>query len=331
LGADYIGAALVDRPFASSQTLETIFANWSNFLQLTELLPAADVATALAKDGKYSPTDIIRVPSTADKYNPLRTVKDYPQPSRTEMVDKLPPPEPTTPGPTHHSIGFDATSNSGVKLNVSSYSFSHTSGATANLLVFGDGHYSTNDATRVVNSVTYNGVAMTYVRSDADTDYVGRSTIFFMYAPTTGSAKTVAVTYSTTVSWAGSGVVSYSGAKQSGQPDNHNGAASTTGSTASVTVNTVADNSWVFDVASIYYNGEQTITSQNTFRFNTGLGYNTAAGADTGGPKTPAGAQLMSWTWPTPYYWAISAASFAPALPSSVRFRGVQMQGIKVN
>jgi hypothetical protein len=259
------------------------------------------------KDPSQLPSgSVIRVQTTAKKYWDTAQIPNYPQPSRTEEVTELPPEEPILPSQPAHSIAFDATSNSGQYSNVSSYSWSHTCTGTNLLLAFGDSHYSSTDYT--VTGVTYNSVALTYIRSD----FAGsrRSTIYYLIAPATG-AHTVAVTLSGTVYTGCGGVVSYTGAKQSGQPDAHNGAGDVSDNPY-VSVTTVADNCWVFDVVGA---GAQILWSYNTERWKAYLtGY---GGADTNGPKTPPGSQTMSWALNAEGWWAISAASFAPAVPRS--------------
>jgi hypothetical protein len=270
-------------------------------------------ATALAKSPSTPLTDlpkdsIARVLSNAKDYDSLRTKPNAPQPSRTEVVEILPPDIPDIEKAIHSSIGFDATSNSGDKGSVSSYSWSHTCTGSNLLLACGVTIVNASDLT--VTTVTYNSVALTPIRSDVKqgaNNYYYRSTILYLIAPATGS-NTVAVTLSGTAYYSVGGVVSYTGAKQSGQPDANNGA-NGTGTAVSVDVTTVADNCWVFDTA---LGGYSFSACGNTQRWNV-AGY--GAGADTNGPKTPPGAQTMSWTQSSSYAWVISAASFAPIIP----------------
>ncbi len=300
-----------------------------------EFLTAAGI-TALASSLAMTPPSAslsaghtIRVRTTKEAYDAGRYVKDTPVPSRDETVTTLPPailgipPEKQYNAPLmetineflfqktgqHHSIGFDATSASAEYFNISSYSWNHTCGASANLLVFGDAHYMAA-VDQTVTAASYNSVAMTYVRSDYYDPYgTGkiRTTIYRLLAPATGSAKSVAVTLSGTISGDGcGGVVSYSGAKQSGQPDAHNGATGKS-TTASVIVTTVADNCWVFSVV----RAQAALTCGNTQRW---LVNTVDGGSDTNAPKTPAGTQTMSWTPASSAEWVISAASFAPAV-----------------
>ena len=82
--------------------------------------------------------DVVRKQSSAVAYNPLRTVANAPQPVRTEQLTSSAVPQEPIELPNGDGIGFDATSNSGYLGAVSSYSWNHACGATANLLVFGD-------------------------------------------------------------------------------------------------------------------------------------------------------------------------------------------------
>ena len=280
-----------------------------------EFLAAVGVTYLWSSGSQYAGFDpsqlpsgsVVRIPSTAAKYNPLRTTPNAPQPSRTEEVTVLPPPEPIPPKPAHSSIALDATSNSGLQTDVSSYSWSHICTGTDLLLAFGNSLQDNVD--RTVSGVTYNAVAMTAVRTDVRTDtaYTHRSTAYYLIAPAAGT-YTVAVTLSGITDYSVSGVVSYTGAKQSGQPDANNGANGSS-TACSVDVTTVANNCWVFDVAIT----RGALTCGNTQRWNVNL-YATRAGggADTNGPKTPAGAQTMSWTSSLAGAWAISAFSIAP-------------------
>lgn len=178
------------------------------------------------------------------------------------------------------------------------------------LLAVGDSHWSLSSST--VTGITYNSVAMTYIRTDTDTTYyTWRSTLYYLIAPATG-AHTVAVTYSSSIQTGGGGAISLTGCKQSGQPDAHNGAHAWSSKPATVDVTTVADNCWVVDVLGA--TGSPTCVNTQRWKI-TGAQY-FWAGADTNSPKHPAGAQTMSWTFASNATWVLSAASFAPAADS---------------
>ena len=253
----------------------------------------------------------VRIQSNAKKYWDTAKIKNYPQPIRTEMVEKIPVfQEDTLPEPPeHHSIALDVASNSGLKSAISSYSWSHECTGENRLLVFGHSHLATT--TRTISAVTFNGDALSYIRNDLRTQVpkYWRTYLYYMVAPDTGAAYTLAVTLSGAVTEAVGGAISFTGAAQTGQPDK-NGGANGTGTIASVSITTIADNSWVVDV---FFHGSFNITCNNTQRWKVDTNP-THGGADTNGPKTPAGAQTMSWTASLSNQWAISAASFAPAV-----------------
>jgi len=274
-----------------------------------EFLTAKGAEAVWAETPKEMPEGgIIRIQSTAKKYWDTARIKNHPQPEKIEQVEKLPPPGPPQPHNEPHSIAFDATSNSGYKSSVSSYSWSHTTGSGEDrLLVVGDSHHNSQD--RTVSSITYNSVSMTLVRTDVKSaiDY-SRSALYYLVNPDSGS-KTVVVTLSGVVTQHGAGgAITYTGAAQTGQPDADNGANGESTS-PSVAVTTTEDNCWVVSVLG----GERGISAcANTERWNVSSSFQYGLGGSDEGPKTPAGSQTMSWTLGISGDWAISAASFAP-------------------
>jgi len=253
--------------------------------------------------------DTFRQTTTAEKYKSL-ALKDAPQPKHIQLIAMLPPNPPPILPPKHHSIGYDNTSNSGAIGAVSSYSFSHTCGAQANLLVFGDGHNASSS--RDVTSVTYDGSSLLKIRGDGSVGTGLWTSVWYLLSPTVGSSKTVSVNYNGTISSGAGGVVSYSGAKAYSQPDANNGTWSNSGGNPTINVTTVADNSWVFSVAIGGAFGTMTPADTQRWKFTDSDSYVTG-GSDTNGPVTPAGSKTMTWTvsgggnW-----WTISSASFAP-------------------
>jgi hypothetical protein len=257
--------------------------------------------------------DVVRILTTQTLYKSLGTIPNFAQPTRTENTSLTPPSEPVIPPPTHHSIALDATSTSGSQSSISSYSWSHTCTGSSGLLAIGDSHYGTLD--RTITGITYNSVAMTAIRSDVG-GTASRSTIYYMVAPSSG-VNTIAVTYSGSVLYGAGSAVSYTGAAQTGQPDANNGASGTIATTISVSVTTVANNSWVFSNTNSY---NALSACGNTQRQNVAAGTFCYGGvSDTNAPKTPAGSQTMSWTT-SAGQWAISAASFSPSsnVPTAV-------------
>lgn len=97
--------------------------------------------------------------------------------------------------------------------------------------------------------------------------------------------------------------------------DANNGNTADTADSISVTVTTVADNSWIVDMVSKVTNsGNLTVGTGQTEQQNLD-GATNDHGMSTVGPKTPAGAEAMDWNDGgsiLTFDWAISAASFCP-------------------
>lgn len=111
-------------------------------------------------------------------------------------------------------IVYDTVSNKSWTNGVTSITWSHTVAAGDNLLLTIGG--MTNSGTYVVTGATYNGVNCTLV--DSETDSAGNKIYFFyLLNPATGSNNCV-VSLSASRDLNGAGL-SYSGVKQSAQPD----------------------------------------------------------------------------------------------------------------
>lgn len=216
------------------------------------------------------------------------------------------------------TITYDNTSNSGWKVSQTVFSWAHNNIA-GDLLVVGISSESATD--RTVTGITYNGQAMTSIRSDGAYQNK-RTTLYYKLAPSTGS-NTVEVTMSGSADYAIGCATSFIGAKQSAQPDAQNGATGTgdSPSTPTTTVTTVATNSWVVSVLMV--GGENALssvpTSSNTVRHSSTCAaiddYVGGGLDDTNAGISPAGGEAMSWTATTyggATYWVISAASFSP-------------------
>ena len=274
-------------------------------------------ATSAYSDKDYSELpsgSVLRLQSTYSKYWDTARIKDYPQPSRTEVVTVLPPAEPPPILPEHHSIAYDTVSDSGAKSSVSGFTWSHQCTGANGLLVVGVSSQASFGTDRTIDAITYNSDAVTVIRQDTTggSSYE-RSCIAYEVSPDTGSSYTVSITFSGTVAYTGGGATSYTGAKQTAQPDNNNGGTGHSTS-AATSVTTSDDNSWVVAVVTIQSNTLGN-TPDNTLRYEIQTWTSgTGAMADTNAPKHPAGSQTMSWTISSAYDWAISAASFAPAV-----------------
>ena len=183
------------------------------------------------------------------------------------------------------SIAYDNASHSGF-LNTTSNDLTHvTAGSNRGLAVFV--YASTNNIT----GATYNGVSMTAVQNLLMTGGAAGQYLYEYYLanPATGS-NTVTVSSSSGMGGYIS-AVSYTGTKQTGQPDasNTGGSASTTSLTTSVT--TVDDNCWLVGYA--YHNGTVVAGTDTTLR---GGSLNVLQAFDSNAAKTPAGSHSVNTT-----------------------------------
>lgn len=157
--------------------------------------------------------------------------------------------------------------------------FSHTISGSDTILFVA----VSNENGGAMTGVTYNGVAMTEIGTGQGTLH-----LYYLINPTAGANNVVATRATTTNdfhAWA----LSYTGAKQSAQPDAHSKASSLTG-----TVTTVADNSWGIMVARADNAG--LAPSTNSTERSTPDGYDAWGVFDSNAPKTPAGSFSMVCT-----------------------------------
>lgn len=117
------------------------------------------------------------------------------------------------------------------------HTFSHTMGTGVNGILFVG---ATVHIAQTVTGITYNGVAMTSVGSKATASAI--TYLFYLLAPATG-ANNVVVTSSLSDTITASSM-SFTGAKQSGQPDASSTGGVTTTTAYSQAVTTIADNCW---------------------------------------------------------------------------------------
>jgi hypothetical protein len=163
------------------------------------------------------------------------------------------------------------------------------------------------DGTNKTTGVTYNSTSLTAINSLLMTGGAAGQYIrmYYLLNPTSGANNVVVSSASGASSYASA--VSYTGVKQSGQPDanNTNGSSSTTSLTTSVT--TTADNCWLMGFA--YHNAEPSAGSGTTLR---GGSVNVLKAMDSGGAKTPAGSHGLTTTVGSANFAGHVMASFAP-------------------
>lgn len=184
------------------------------------------------------------------------------------------------------AIALDAQSN-GAASNTTSVSWSHTCTGTNLALIVGIWSQS-GDA---VTSVTYNSVAMTQAVKLAMTGSAAGQYIYLYYLlnPATGT-NTVAATSS------GVGIdgasTSYTGVKQSGQPDATGTNVSTATTSLTTSLTTIADNCWLVGFA--YTGSTQTAGTNTTLRGSPVAGI--LCMIDSNSAQTPAGSKSMNVT-----------------------------------
>lgn len=207
------------------------------------------------------------------------------------------------------AIAQDATS-SGVVNPGTSLTYSHTCTGSNLILFVGVRGTSTNGS---ITGVTYNGVAMTEVARVLETGGNIYNYLFYLIAPATGTNNVVVSSNSNSLITAVS--ASFTGAKQSSQPD-----ASGTNSGASpltTSLTSVADNCWGIMLAqdnngSLTAGTGATKIVQDTFNAMALLTYSS-------NPITPAGNFSMEVTSSNTYATIIvSISPFVDAATSTV-------------
>lgn len=202
------------------------------------------------------------------------------------------------------AIAFDASS-SDWWTTWTTHTLSHTCSWSNRLLVVTIlGNH--ND---VVTGVTYAGASMTRVSfvSNGSSDGIY---MYYLLNPATGTNNIVATTSSSqTVLMQNA---SYTGVRQSSQPNVFNTWWYTTSTSLSTSVTTTDDNCWTIGI--FRCNNNQTANWWTTFR--AGIANSIQVG-DSNWPKTPAGSTSLgtSWTWST--FAAQIIASFSPFVASN--------------
>lgn len=200
------------------------------------------------------------------------------------------------------AIAYDASSSVYNSSASTSHTLSHTCTGSNRVLVVGTRTYDAN----AITGVTYNGVSMTEVGSNValGSDAFRR---WILVNPASGANDIVAsLSSSRRIEIY---AVSFTGAKQSAQPD---ASATATGSSTSATgsVTTVADNSWV--VAFAESNGASGAWSSST-NCTVVQSITDRGAAGYGGPKTPAGSFTQAIAIASTGGWGFAQVSIAPA------------------
>lgn len=137
------------------------------------------------------------------------------------------------------AIAFDAVS-SGADNPTTALTYSHTCTGSNLILIT---YVWVEDGADIVTGITYNSVAMTRVDTIQHSGGAKRSYMYYLLNPATGAHNVVVSTS------AGDNVhsisASYTGAKQSGQPDSSNKTAQASGATLTLSTTVVASNCWL--------------------------------------------------------------------------------------
>jgi len=203
------------------------------------------------------------------------------------------------------AIARDTSVNGGLVNPNTSLTWSHTCTGTNLILfvgVFGD------SATDSISGVKYAGVSMTLINKVKATGdrwcY-----LFVLVGPSTG-VNNVVVSASASIAIDGASA-SYTGAKQTGQPDSSNtGTNNLTSITVSTTV--VAANCWLFAVFRANVTTGSAGTGSNQLQASNGLYI-----ADSNG-TVATGSRSMSYSNTGGSAWAAVIASFSPSTGGSV-------------
>ena len=205
-------------------------------------------------------------------------------------------------------IVFDQASASPYEAALSTYSWSHTVGAggTNRLLLVAVSIF----ATGTVTGITYDGVAMSFVRADANSIY--RTEIWQLVAPATGT-KTIAVTLSLSATSIAT-AASYTGVDQA-VPVEANAGANGVSNPASASVTTGFVRDRVFGAISTKTGSGVVVASGEAPRANNTGALGTGASADLGAVDV-ASSKTLTWNGITALdNWAVSLAALKPVQP----------------
>jgi len=203
---------------------------------------------------------------------------------------------------TGTSVGFNLT-------------FSHTCSGSDRILLVGITTYAGAGGDNV-STVTYNGVAMTRINTEQAGTSTPRGYLYYLINPSTGANDI-------SISCPASGTIlavssSYTGAKQSGQPDAENSNSLTTGTSQTESVTTIDDNCWLVGWLITNNGSNPTAGAGTSIVFNeTASGQTNNTFIDSNGAKTPAGSHSLNITWTGSTRNALMIASIAPSVAAA--------------
>lgn len=214
------------------------------------------------------------------------------------------------------AIAFDAATDGGLFLATSSATYSHTcTGSNRILFVF----VNITSPSTTISGVTYNTVALTHITDSVGSPGTNALSSWYLVAPATGANNiVVSLTGSNNLAVMSS---SYTGAKQSAQPDNSTTNEGTGVSSLTTSLITVADNSWT--VLSVAQNlGQPSAGTGSTQRLSSATTDNGLY--DSNAAITPAGSTSMAVSLGGSRNITAMMVSFSPpATASSARRLGL--------
>lgn len=224
------------------------------------------------------------------------------------------------------AIAFDAaTYQENYSAGTSATKAFTTSGSDRFLVV--SCHSSTSSTP--ASAVTYNGVSMTQIGSTITiSPGVAWLSLWYLINPASGSNNVVATkSAGENLSLA---IASYTGVKQSGQPD---ASGSTTGSSTSPSrsITSIADNCWA--IMAIAGDGTGGTLSSSTGWTKRDSAFTRGSIGDNNAAKTPAGSISQTGTLSTSQAWGVIQITIAPAVasgPASVKtVNGLAIASVK--
>lgn len=196
-------------------------------------------------------------------------------------------------------IAFDAA-NGAAQASVSSLTFSLTVSGTERIILCG----AVIDSGDNITGITYAGDSLTQIAKVQFPNKNAFCYLYYLIAPATGTNNVVISSSTTTVIWGQA--ASYTGVKQSGQPD-ANATNTTTTTSITGTVTTVADNCWAIMFGQC---DNDSLTAQSGTTIRSSSGSNTAI-SDGNAAVTPPGATTLGYNCASGNN-AVVIASIAP-------------------
>lgn len=192
-------------------------------------------------------------------------------------------------------------------------------GAAGANLIMVVGILMKDSGSQTVSSITYNGTNLTSIPGATVANGARHNEMWYMLNPAQGTHNLITTLTGVPSNGFDVFVATYTGAKQSGQPDASGKNSASAVSTLSVTLTTVLDNCWIVMMESAE-NGGAPSAGANTFLRSAGVFTNNELILyDTNGNQTPAGSHTVTGntagnsTIPT-----MMAISISPALGGAV-------------